>query len=153
MKVHDEYIPEERFKSFLQIMPQVSVELLVERNQEVLLVKRENEPAKGEWFIPGARLYKGETFKQAVSRIARKELSIEVELIDRLGVYNHFWESGDLPDVKQTHTVNIVHHVRPNDKNVIDLDSQHSEYRYSDGTDLDLHPYINQYLQDMNSTK
>ena len=41
-------------------MPQPCVDLVVEYEGGILLTRRQNEPAKGEWFWPGSRLYKGE---------------------------------------------------------------------------------------------
>lgn len=148
MRVQDSHIDGEQFAEFLQQMPQVSVELLVEKNGGFLLARRENEPAKGEWFVPGSRLYKGETFDDAVDRIADEELSIQVCVIEQLGAYNHFWESGALSTVEETHTVNVVYHVQPKENESVQLDEQHGEYIFTDGTDLDLHPYIAQYLSD-----
>lgn len=149
MQVHDVHIDAEQFARFLHQMPQVSVELLVEQNGEFLLARRKNEPAKGEWFVPGSRLYKGETFNQAINRIADEELSIRVHVVGQLGTYNHFWESGAFPTVEETHTVNVVHHVRPKEGESIQLDEQHEGYLFTDGTDVDLHPYVDQYLSDL----
>lgn len=152
MDTLDERIPDEDFSEFLKHMPQVSVEIVVEYDNSVLLVKRTNEPAEGEWFWPGTRLYKGETFEEAVYRLAKEELGIKVEIQSQLGAYNHFWDTGRLNGVDSTHTVNIVYHVqpRPKTKNNFDiqLDDQHEDYRFIEGTESDLHPYVVEYLQD-----
>lgn len=149
MDVHDERIPDDLFGAFLQRLPQVSVELLLEHDGAVLLARRTNEPASGEWFVPGGRLYKGETFAAAVDRVAREELSLPVTVVERLGTYAHFWETGRLGTVDSTHTVNVVHHVRPAaDLDDLALDDQHDDYRFVTGPSEELHPYVNQYLRD-----
>lgn len=155
MDVHDERIPDESFAAFLDAMPQVSVEIVLEHDGSVLLVRRTNEPAKDEWFWPGTRLYKGETFERAVRRLAREELGIEVEICSRVGVYNHFWETANLPEVETTHTVNVVYHVRPTDASdggdSVDglvLDDQHDEYRFVDRIEPELQEYVKRYLED-----
>ncbi|PSP47656.1 ADP-ribose pyrophosphatase, partial [Halobacteriales archaeon QH_1_68_42] len=60
MEVHDERVPEETFGACLDALPQVCVEVLLERDGRLLVARRTNEPARGEWFWPGGRLYKGE---------------------------------------------------------------------------------------------
>jgi len=159
MDVHDERIPEETFAAFLDVMPQASVEIVLEQEGSVLLVRRNNEPAKGEWFWPGTRLRKGETFERAVRRLAWGELGIEVAIESQIGVYNHFWESAAHPGVESTHTVNVVYHVRPaSDRNApddpgsqsIDLDAQHDDYRFVDRIEPDLHEYVERYLEESN---
>lgn len=147
MEVYDEYISPDVFAKFLQKLPQVSVELLVEQDGELLLVRRTNQPAKGEWFVPGARLFKGESFKQAVHRIARDELGIRVDIISQVGTFNHFWEASAFESVSQTHTVNIVYHVQPKEDASINLDEQHSDFCYTDGENIDLLPQIEEYMR------
>ncbi|WP_129115387.1 NUDIX domain-containing protein [Halegenticoccus tardaugens] len=149
MKVHDERIPTERFERFLNSMPQVSVELVISFDRGILLLRRRNEPAKGEWFWPGTRLYKGEAFDQAAKRLAREELGIEVQLRGMLGVYNHFWNTGDLPNVETTHTVNVVYRAHSkSDAEDITLDSQHDDYRFITEIDSALHKYVIRYLDE-----
>jgi hypothetical protein len=58
MKIHDEFLPEETFATCLNHMPQPCVDPVVEYAGGILLTRRQNEPAKGEWFWPG--LYRGE---------------------------------------------------------------------------------------------
>lgn len=54
------YINDETWKSIVQSMPIPSVDLVVKCPDGILLGKRVNEPAKGEWFVPGGRIQKGE---------------------------------------------------------------------------------------------
>jgi len=103
METHDERIPEETFAEFLSRLPQVSVELFLETERGVLLVRRTNEPAKGEWFWPGTRLYKGERFPNAVRRLAKEELGLDVDVGEHLGTYEHFWDTGAFDSVDNTH--------------------------------------------------
>lgn len=147
MKTQHEHIEEEQFSNCLQVLPQVSVELVVEHEARVLLAKRRNKPAKGEWFVPGSRLYKGESFAEAVDRVAHQELNIEVCRVGQLGAFNHFWSSGAFPSVSETHTVNVVYHVRPEDPSSIELDDQHERFVFTDGSEMELHPQIEEYLR------
>lgn len=149
MEVHDEHIPDDLFSEFTARMPECCIEVVVQHDGGVLLAKRSNEPAKGEWFWPGGRLYKGETFEAAVHRIAREELGLNVEIFDRLGVYSHYWDSSAVAGEPSRHTVNVVFLVRPAETNpTIELDDQHDDYRILTTTDNDLHKYVQLYIED-----
>jgi len=123
MEIHDEYVPEDLFAELTARMPQVCVEVVLETGDGVLLARRANEPAKGEWFWPGGRLYKGEELTEAARRVAREELGIEVSVEERLGVYSHFWETSAVGDGVSRHTVNLDYRVTPVGEEVeIELD-------------------------------
>lgn len=147
MEVHDDHVPTERYAAFVEEMPQVCVEVFVEMDDGVLLTKRTNEPAEGEWFWPGSRLYKGEELEAAAHRVAREELGIEVELHGRLGIYAHFWETS--AEGPSRHTVNVVYRATPTDPGAeVALDDQHSAHRLVDGSEPGLHEYVEAYLRD-----
>lgn len=58
------------------------------RDQETLLVQRRNMPGKGEWSLPGGLVRLGETLQEALHRELREELSIRVEIVGLVGVYD-----------------------------------------------------------------
>lgn len=125
------------------------MELVLEHNGKVLLAKRKNEPAKGEWFWPGSRLYKGEKPEEATRRVGREELGIEIKIVDLIGVYSHFWNNSEIENMDTLHTVNIVYHVRPReDPENIALDEQHEDYKFISEIDQSLHEYVKLYLKD-----
>lgn len=147
MDVHDEFIPEETFGACLDVLPQVCVEVLLERDGRVLVARRTNEPARGEWFWPGGRLYKGEELADAARRIAREELGVAVDVVERVGVYSHFWDTASVEGADSRHTVNVAFLVRQRDADAaIELDDQHSEYRFVAGYDESLHHYLERYF-------
>lgn len=148
MKVHDSRIPEDLFAAFLERLPQVSVELFLETNRGVLLLRRTNEPAAGEWFWPGTRLFKGETIEAAAERLAREELGVAVDLESQLGTYAHFWDTGAFEGVGTTHTVNVVYRATTGSPEDIVLDDQHDDLRFVEEPDESLHEYVNEYLRD-----
>jgi 8-oxo-dGTP diphosphatase len=59
-------------------LPQVAVGAVVIHHGRVLLVKRGNPPADGEWAIPGGRVELGETLQQAAERELLEETGISV---------------------------------------------------------------------------
>lgn len=149
MRVHDAAIPTDEFAVIQRHVPEACVELFLEQAGGVLLARRTNEPAKGEWFWPGGRLYKGEELQAAAHRVAEEELGLEVELNGRLGVYSHFWDSSAVEGVDTRHTVNVVFRVRPVAESFeIELDEQHDDVRLVSEPEGALHDYVQRYLID-----
>lgn len=65
------------------VCPLVGVGGLIKRGDEIILVKRENEPGKGLWSIPGGMLELGERLQDGAKREVKEETGLDVE-IDRL---------------------------------------------------------------------
>ena len=64
------------FKTVVENTPLVSIDLCLVCDGQVLLGKRTNEPLRGEWFTPGGRIHKNETWQDALLRIAEVELGL-----------------------------------------------------------------------------
>lgn len=60
--------------------PKVAVGVLVQRDQEVLLVRRINEPQQGRWSLPAGFLDAGELPEEAAIRECLEETSLTVRL-------------------------------------------------------------------------
>ena len=147
MEIHDEFVPEEQYSAFVATMPQVCVEIVFQTDRGILLARRENHPR--DWFWPGGRLFKGEQLAEAAHRIAGEELDIEIDIVEKLGSYSHFWDGDSEQGLPSRHTVNIPFLVTPTtDDFEIALDSQHSEYRFVDEIEPDMHEYVSRYLRD-----
>ncbi len=67
--------------------PRVAVGGIVIDRGSVLLVRRGQEPLKGEWSIPGGLLEVGETLKEAVEREIQEETGLLVKPVGMLGVF------------------------------------------------------------------
>ncbi len=68
--------------------PSVAVDVIIEKDESVLFVKRKKEPFKGSLTIPGGFVNVGERVEDAAVREALKETSLNIEPIDILGVYS-----------------------------------------------------------------
>jgi 8-oxo-dGTP diphosphatase len=72
--------------------PIVGVGAVVLDGDRVLLVRRANEPLKGQWSLPGGAVDVGETLRDAIRREVREETGLEVEpgaivdVLDRIRV-------------------------------------------------------------------
>ena len=147
MDVQDERIPEQTFATCLNNIPQPCVDLVVEYEGGILLARRQNDPAKGEWFWPGSRLYKGEHLDDAAARVTRDELGLEPVTVERLGISEHFWERSAVPDVDERHTIPVVYRVVPEAGQTITLDSQHDDYRVVTALPADANRYVTEYFE------
>lgn len=61
--------------------PIAGVGAIVLQQDDVLLVRRGNEPQKGLWSLPGGALELGESLHQGVQREVREETGLEVRVL------------------------------------------------------------------------
>lgn len=120
-------------------MPIASVEAITIKDDALLFLKRKNNPAKGEWWFPGGRIRKGETFIETLCREVKEETGLAVEIIKFVGVYNRIF-----PD---RHDITIVFLCRCFDESVT-LNKEHSEYRFFRNPPKNLHPYLVQAIKE-----
>jgi len=64
------------------------VDVIVERDDKVLLIKRGTPPFKGKLAIPGGHLKYGETVEAAAKREILEETGLEIRIKCILGVYS-----------------------------------------------------------------
>ena len=140
------------FKSVIENTPLVSIDLCLICNGQILLGKRRNEPLKGTWFAPGGRIYKNETWQDALLRIVKAELGlcdIAVENFSLMGIWDHFYSNSALDQSISTHYVNLPHYAEFQSRPEITLDDQHGELGWFDlsvvADDKKFHPYMRNY--------
>jgi len=68
--------------------PISAVDIVIEENSLILLVRRKYEPFKDHLEPPGGFVEEGEKVEDAAIREVREETSLDVELVDILGVYS-----------------------------------------------------------------
>jgi ADP-ribose pyrophosphatase YjhB (NUDIX family) len=64
------------------------VDVIIQQDSEVLFTKRKKEPFKGYLGLPGGFMNIGETIEEAARREVKEETSLDIELIDILGIYS-----------------------------------------------------------------
>jgi colanic acid biosynthesis protein WcaH len=142
-------IPPEEWGVVVANVPIVSVDLVVRHEGGVVLGKRTNPPAKGEWFVPGGTVFKNESLTDAVHRVAREELGIDVEIERSLGAYEHFYDTSEVDGVDSKHYLANAFVVSAGDAE-LQADDQHDELSvhrppYSE----QIHPYVRRYLDEL----
>jgi 8-oxo-dGTP diphosphatase len=68
--------------------PAVTVDMILEKDGDLLLVKRKKDPFKGFLCIPGGFVNMGERVEEAAKREALEETNLNVEPTDILGIYS-----------------------------------------------------------------
>jgi 8-oxo-dGTP diphosphatase len=68
--------------------PIPTVDTIIQKDSQILLVKRKKEPFKGFLALPGGFINEGERVEDAAKREAKEETSLDIELVDILGVYS-----------------------------------------------------------------
>jgi len=64
-------IPSSLYEIIVDSIPIASVEAVISKDDSLLFLRRQNSPAKGEWWFPGGRIRKGETLEEALYRSQR----------------------------------------------------------------------------------
>lgn len=73
---------------------------------------------------PGGRVQKGEQLDDAALRVARDEIGVDVDIRERLGVYEHIYEASDVGDAGGKHYVPVGFVVEA-DTTMFETDDQH----------------------------
>ncbi len=68
--------------------PKLTVDGILIENDRVALIKRKNEPFKGQWSLPGGFVEYGETVEHAVVREFLEETNVSTEIKELVGVYS-----------------------------------------------------------------
>ena len=139
------------FKTVVNSTPLISIDLLVKKDNKILLGKRINKPAQGYLFSIGGRVYKNESIQQATARIAKTELNIELKLTPKfIGVFEHFYDDGIYKDVS-THYINLAYEVDINNEMLNLPTEQHNEYQWLSIDELlkskQVHKYVKDYFR------
>lgn len=65
-----------------------TVDIIIEKEREIVLIKRKIPPFEGKLAFPGGKVDEGETVEQAAVREGKEETSLDIELKEILGVYS-----------------------------------------------------------------
>lgn len=119
------FIDQDLYLKIREVMPTTCVDLVVTNpNNEYLLLHRKEEPAKGLWWIPGGRIHKNESWRDAAYRKSMEELGVCLDLVDFISLEESIFHNVGY------HTVNVTVHMRYNGIDELKIDSNHSRYRW-----------------------
>jgi|ERR1700733_10086537 ADP-ribose pyrophosphatase YjhB (NUDIX family) len=91
------WLPEDEFHAIYRRVPRLCVEVVIATPERgVLLMERDIPPNVGAWHIPGGTVLFGERLVEALKRVARDELALEVSVGQLIGYieYPSHYENG-----------------------------------------------------------
>jgi len=138
-------IPEAEYKNIMSLMPLLCVDgVLIGPDNKFLLVKRNNEPLKGSWWVPGGRVLKGETLEDAFIRKMQEEIGIVLSRsnLECLGFFEATSMEHDRTEDGLLHSVSIVFSANIGHVDFI-LDDQSTDYSFFDElpTEFKIHQF------------
>lgn len=68
--------------------PTPTVDAIIQKNSQILLIQRKKEPFKGYLVLPGGFVNEGERVEDAAKREVKEETSLDIVLLEILGVYS-----------------------------------------------------------------
>ena len=144
-------LDDQTFEAVISSTPLISIDLLVKKDNKILLGKRINKPAQGYLFSIGGRVYKNETIDSAMIRIASNELNISLKLTPSfIDVFEHFYDDSIYEDVS-THYVNLAYEIEI-EETLNPPTEQHNEYQWLTIDELlkskQVHQYVKDYFKD-----
>lgn len=68
--------------------PLLTVDIIIEYGNRIVLIKRKNDPYKGHYALPGGFVDVGETVENAAIREAKEETGLDITIKKLVGVYS-----------------------------------------------------------------
>lgn len=139
MKDEQLWVPKEIWDEIRTWIPIPCVDIVIfDDENKFLLVTRNNEPFKDEWWLPGGKIRKGDfPLEDFAVKKAKEETGLDVKILQMLGVFHYMYESKE--GLFSEEDLTVVFLARKIGGK-IKLDFQHSKYKWFDKIPSDLNP-------------
>lgn len=137
-------IPRDQYIDILKNLPILCADIVLKNDAgEYLLIKRNNEPLRGQWWVIGGRVLKGETMEAAAIRKVKQETNLEIKNLIPIGYFELIKGTNPFGLTFDYHTVSVVFSAVISGQQKIMLDEQSLEYKFSKElpAGLDLKPF------------
>ena len=124
------FIPEEEYQGILKKMPIFCADYLIIAEKKYLLIKRNDEPVKGVYWVIGGRLRFKETMAQLAERVQMQEIGRSFPECKIIGFSNYFFPN--VPNARATHTPTLLHIVAADKMFEPKIDNKHTDYIWSE---------------------
>jgi colanic acid biosynthesis protein WcaH len=141
-------ISKELYDQICRVMPIPCIDLLVtDETGRVLLLKRKNEPMKGQWWFPGGRVFFNETRCQALIRKLKEECNLSPLTTKELGTFDLILDkpSNNLP----CHAITTLFLVLVGRKSSLKIDEQSYKAEWhtpEEWMERNLHEFVKNHL-------
>ena len=105
-----------------------------------MFLRRQNSPAKGQWWFPGGRIRKGETLEETLIREVKEETGLQLIESKLVNVYSRIFN--------ERHDITIAYICKCK-KDKITLNNEHSEYKYTKKPPKNTHPILIEVINDL----
>ncbi len=126
--------------------------IIINTNNEILLWQRNNNPLIWEYYLPGWRRYKWEKILISAKRKAFEELGLNIDenKLIFIWVYDDIYENS-MYDWISSHYCPIIfaYKIDEIEEKMIKIDSQHSDMKFFNVDDKNLHHYIIERINDI----
>ena len=120
-------IPADLYTRIIDLIPIICVDIIIKWDNKYLLVKRNNNPLKDEWWVVGGRILKKELAVDACSRKMFEETGLSASNFEFVGVYQDVFEESSFGK-HDYHTISLVFETQIDNLNNILLDNQSSNW-------------------------
>ena len=135
-------IKTEHYDFIIENIPVVTVDMLIMKDNEILLLKRNNKPLKNIYYTPGGRVLKNECLNDAIKRKMKDELSLNFNISEPLGIMEEFFKTPD------RHNINVLYYCELLEKNdIFILNDEHSEIKWFDINNTNIHEYVSKKIK------
>lgn len=124
------FIQEDLYKEIIKNVPILCIDLIIIYQDQYLLVKRKENPLKGEWWVPGGRVQIGETVYAAAKRKLIEELGLKLSFsFELVGMYEDIFNESSF-GTHAYQTMSIVFQVILKESPSITIDVTSSDWGY-----------------------
>ncbi|MBI2572231.1 NUDIX hydrolase [Candidatus Woesearchaeota archaeon] len=125
-------------------------DIMIQYGEGILLVKRENDPARGQYWPLGGRILKGVSIEESIRKKVKEECGLELTHIEILGFGRTMFADDPFGHGKGTDTFNIMYFGIG--KGTLKLDILHSNPHIITPENFashekSLHPYVRDYVE------
>jgi ADP-ribose pyrophosphatase YjhB (NUDIX family) len=154
------FLPETVYAQALDHLVIVCVDCIPLHAGRIMLSKRVRPPHP-DWWINGGRMRKGETYREAATRLMQRELGLSLasERFQLVGFYSLVWDERAQPPADNgCHVLSVTHSVELSSREcaVIDLNDEYSGAQWVYPADVALHarryhPALVQMVHDLDN--
>lgn len=129
------FLDNNTFENVIDSTPLISIDLVVKNQQgKALLGFRTNRPAQNFWFVPGGRIQKNESIKNAFTRLCQNELGLTCTIAQAtfLDHFEHFYDDSVFGEHVSTHYVVLGYEIIVDESQLSLPTEQHSNYQWFD---------------------
>lgn len=133
-----------------QILPIITHDVMINYNGGILLLVRDNSPAKNLLWPVGGRLQRFVPMEKSLRECAKRECNLKVGDLEVLGLARQFFRTDPFRHGKGTDTPSILFYGRGTGE--IKLDRSHNGIKiitpeeYTESFKASLHPYVRDFL-------